>query len=159
MSRVLDRLAPQARACLLRTRSAVWNVLVVDGIAIALSGLVLRRRPWDLAIVPRDVAAWWMNMILLGLIVASTAMRLVSVLPWAARRENRFLLAHVLSAGFGALALPLGFLYGWAVRPRLEGVAPCWAVAIVLGLLSLPRTDEAELIEVEKKSPGPGDDD
>lgn len=147
MSRALERLSPAARDCLARTRSAVWNILVLDGLAIALSGLALRRRAWGAALVSLEAAAWWTNAVLLGLIVSSTAVRLVSVLPWASRRPGRFIAAHVLSAALGTLALPVGFLYAWTVRPRIEAVAPCWAVAIVLGLLALPRADEAELID------------
>lgn len=141
------RLAEEASRCLARTRSAVWNVLMLDGLAIALSGLVLRRRNWEVALAPSDVAAWWTNLALLILIVASTGARLLSVFPWASRRPARFLITRLLSAAIGALAVPIGFAYGWAVSPRLLAVGPCWAVAIVVGLLALPRAEEAELIE------------
>jgi hypothetical protein len=38
-----------------------------------------------------------------------------------------------------ALAVPLGFVYGYAIDPTLPAVAPFWVAALTLGFLSLPR--------------------
>ena len=35
---------------------------------------------------------------------------------------------------------------------RLDAVGPCWAVALVVGLLALPRSDEAELLDAEAET-------
>jgi hypothetical protein len=50
----------------------------------------------------------------------------------------------VAAAAVGALAVPLGLVYGWTVRPRLDAVAPFWVAALALGFLALPRVHELE---------------
>ncbi|CAN5812923.1 hypothetical protein BH23PLA1_BH23PLA1_31860 [soil metagenome] len=137
-----------ALACLERTRSAVLNVLVVIGIGIALSGWLLSRRDFGLALWPADVARNRALLSLIGILVASSVTRqLLSsrmALQNPFRRARRFYWAHVLGAVIGALAVPLGFAYGWAIRPRLDGVGPFWAVALAMGVLSLPRAHALE---------------
>jgi hypothetical protein len=80
------------------------------------------------------------------LMFAGSALRLIGtarpVLENPRFRWAWFYWSHVGSALFGLLALPVGFAYSWAVRPKLSAVGPFWAVALVLGLLALPRLDE-----------------
>lgn len=145
-----------AAECLGKTRSAVWNVLMVVGLSIGASGVALRSRGWGASPVPADVAWRFCYIALLSLILASTVARLVSVTPWAARTARRFFWTHVASAAIGAAAVPLGFAFAWLVKPELDAVGPFWAVALVLGLLALPRRDEAELIEAaDRRAEGP----
>lgn len=137
-----------ARACLERTRSAVLNVLIGVGTAIALSGVLLR---W------RDGAAAWrapenvrraMLAALAILAILSYALRrsasFSASLLTPAEREERFYLAHLRAAVVGALAVPLGLAYGWTIRPRLDAVSPFWVAALALGFLALPRAGELE---------------
>ncbi len=67
-----------------------------------------------------------------------------SALRAPASRASRFYRAHVAAALMGSLAVPLGLLHGWAVRPQLEAVAPYWVAALALGFLALPRAHELE---------------
>jgi len=142
---------PEVAGTYWSTRSAVWTILALDGLMIAASGLILRRLPVGLAPVgflpfEPSVVARAFHVALLGLIVAGTVLRLLGTFPGTdtppGRRARRFFWTHVVSALAGTMALPLGLAYGWALRPRLDGVGPFWAVAIVLGFLALPRTDE-----------------
>jgi hypothetical protein len=148
---------PEAVETIRRARSGVWNVIMMAGLAIGASGLLLRRRQWDTSPMPVEVAWRWAHLALLGVIVASTFLRLLSVVPWAARSRRRFVGAHVAAALAGFLAIPIGFAFAWLVRPRLDAIAPFWAVALVLGFLSLPRADEAELIDGQRRL-GPPDE-
>ncbi len=67
-----------------------------------------------------------------------------SALRDPASRASRFYRAHVAAAVMGSLAVPLGLVHGWAVRPQLEAVAPYWVAALALGFLALPRAHELE---------------
>jgi hypothetical protein len=68
----------------------------------------------------------------------------------AGGRDRLFYWAHVGPALIAALAIPLGFVYGWLVAPRLDAVIPFWAVPFALGFLSLPR--HSELLDLERSS-------
>ncbi|QDV33949.1 hypothetical protein [Tautonia plasticadhaerens] len=139
-------LDPESESCLHRTRSAVMSVLALDGVLIAASGVLLRNRGPGMTLWPAEEAYRWSHLALLALMFLGSAIRLIGtarpVLADPSRRARRFLGSHLLGALFGLAALPLGFAYGWAVRPQLAAVGPFWAVGLVLGLLSLPRVDE-----------------
>src|SRR3954451_22445400 len=133
----MNDLGPAASACLGRTRSAVLNILVAVGVGIAASGLLLRWRDRGALFRAPDGIRQAMLGALLALVVASYLGRRIlgrrSTLRDPARRAARFYRAHVVSAALGALAVPLGLVYGWMVRPRLDGVAPFWVAALALG--------------------------
>jgi hypothetical protein len=139
---------PSALACLERTRSAVVNVLMVVGLGIAASGIYLGRRDHGAMLWPERAASRAVHAWLTALILASTLMRLVlanrRALADPDRRPARFFRAHLSSAIVGALAVPLGLAYGWAVRPRLDAVLPFWVSALALGVLALPRAAALE---------------
>jgi hypothetical protein len=158
----MSTLNPEVAACLDRTRSAVLNVLVVAGIGIALSGLALSRRDRGALLWPPLPAQRGAHVALFGVIAASFLLRRAmagrSALRDPDRRCDRFFWAHVVSAVVGALAIPLGFAYGWAIGPRLDAVAPFWVAALALGLLALPRAHELEGFEepmIPRKEPRP----
>jgi hypothetical protein len=135
-------------ACIDRTKSAVLNVMVAEGAAIAVSGWGLGRLDHG-AVLGNQVLAWRLMMALLFLILLFSRVLLRVGAGRAAlrnprRRSARFLLAHVGSAMIGALAVPLGVVYGWAIEPTLSGIAPFWVVALGVGFLSLPRAVELE---------------
>jgi hypothetical protein len=153
----MKRPDPETAACLERTGSAVLNVLVVDGCGIAASGLVLGRLGWG------DVARWdpaaalrGAYFVLIGLTIFSFALRRIlgsrAALRNPSRRAARYYWAHVLGAALGTLALPLGFAYGWLIRPVPREIIPFWVVALALGLLALPR--QAELEGFDRPLPG-----
>jgi hypothetical protein len=141
-------LDPTSLDCLKKTRSGVLNVLLAVGAVVALSGALLRRRANDVAV---PVPVLWNQVLFLWLIlifVASTVAR--RVLGRRARlrdpnlRERRFFWGHVTPAAIGALAAPLGLLYGWLVSPRIEAILPFWLAALLLGILAYPRGRELE---------------
>jgi hypothetical protein len=140
------QLEPAAASCLEHTRSAVMSVLLLDGLVIAGSGLFLRLRGPEITLISPEEAYRWSHLILLILMFLGSALRLIGtarpVLENPRHRSRWFFWSHVGSALLGLLALPVGFAYAWAVRPRLSAVGPFWAVALVLGLLALPRLDE-----------------
>jgi hypothetical protein len=144
----MPELEPSAAACLHRTRSTVLNILVVVGIGIAVSGLLLRGRDrWMASQVPAPVRRGLLGGLLAITLVSYSSRRVMSsrsALADPAQRFPRFVRAHVLSASIGALAIPLGLLYGWVVRARLEDVAPFWVAGLALGLLAFPRAHELE---------------
>jgi len=130
-------------AALDRTRSAVLNVLIVAALGIALSGGALRQRdpagtPFSPVRVrgPAQVA-------LAALFAASVAARRIiasrTALRDPARRASRLYRGHVVAAVVGALAVPLGFAYGWEAEPDLRAIAPFWVAALALGILAIPR--------------------
>jgi hypothetical protein len=143
-----DRPAPVV-ACLERTRSAVLNVLVVVGAGIAASGWVLGHHdpdavlPWGL-LKTRQMALG----VLVGLVaVAYAILRIVAgrdALRDPARRASKFYKGRVAASSVAALAIPLGFAYGWFVDPRLEALAPFWVAALAIGFLALPRGPELD---------------
>jgi hypothetical protein len=150
-------LEPAAAACLERTRSHVLNTLVCIGIGIAASGLALRAHAQPLAahtLLRRGLTGG-----LLAIVVASYLSRRILArrvsLSNPAQRAQRFYRAHLVSAGIGALAIPLGLVYGWVIRPRLEEVLPFWVAALALGFLALPRT--AELQDFDTPMPDPSE--
>jgi len=137
---------PSWHACLARTRAAVLNTLVGVGLAIAVSGWLLRGRAetWQ----PRPTQIWQKSLTI-GLIVLGTASYLsLRIMGRQARRadpEQRpsaFFWAHLVPALIAATAVPLGLVYGWIVAPRLDGIIPFWVVPLGLGFLSLPRERE-----------------
>jgi hypothetical protein len=144
----MSDLEPAARACLERTRSAVLNILMADGLGIAAGGILLRWRDRGALFRAPD----WMRRAMLGgllaVVVASYLTRRIlgrrSALRDPDHRAERFFRAHVIAAAVGALAVPLGLVYGWMVRPQLDEVAPFWVAALALGFLSLPRASELD---------------
>jgi hypothetical protein len=135
-------------ACLDRTRSHVLNVLVVVGISIAVSGWLLGQH----ALTGQPRPAKTMNDALYSILIALAATSYVSRRLLAARAARAgperfgrlFYWAHVAPALIASLAVPLGFAYGWLVRPQLDALIPFWAVPFVLGFLSLPRRSELD---------------
>jgi len=154
----MTSLAPADQTCLERTRSAVVNVLVADAVGIAATGLVLRWRDRGALFRVQDGVRQGMLGLLFALVVASYLCRRIlarrSSLRDPARRCARFYRAHVLAAAVGALAVPLGFVYGWTVRPRLDGVGPFWVAALALGVLALPRSVALEGLDEPGAAPG-----
>src|SRR5262249_21180769 len=137
-----------ADACLLRTRTAVLNVLVGVGLMIAASGSLLRRRAGEGIIPP---ARGMHEGLLLALVIVAVARYVVrragpgrlSAIP-PGRRAARFFWSRVGAAAIAAIGVPLGLIYGWSVDPRLEGVIPFWVVPLALGLLAIPRRGELD---------------
>jgi hypothetical protein len=135
----------------------VLNVLVGDGLLIAVSGWLLRRHRQQ-AIIRSERG--WHDGLLFGLIAVAVCGYLLrrprlrpSDSETPSRRAARFFWGHVGSAAVAAIGVPLGLLYGWFVDPRLEGVIVFWVVPLALGLLALPR--RGELDEVGPPSPSP----
>lgn len=149
----MTHLDPASVACLERTRTAVLNVLVGDGLGILCSGLLLRSRAEPAASFA--AAASLKRGLLLGLaavVLASYVTRRIaggrSALQTPDGRLRRFLAGHVAAAVIAALAIPLGLAHGWFVRPSVDAVAPYWVAALALGFLSLPRAVELEGLDV-----------
>jgi hypothetical protein len=136
-------LEPTAVACLERTRSAVLNVLVGIGLAIAFSGIVLRQRDrWPAAHVPAGVRRGLLGALLAVVVGSQVVRRAVAsraVLRDPGTRCARFFRAHLLSALVATLAIPLGLVYAWVSRPVLQELAPFWVAGLALGFLALPR--------------------
>ncbi len=132
-----------------RTRSAVLNVLVVVGGGIAASGWILGRHdpdaalPWG-TLQTRQIALG----LLVGLIAASYAsLRVIAgrrALADPEKRSSRFFRGRLTASIIGALAIPLGFAYGWYVDSRLQAIAPFWVAGLALGFLALPRGNELD---------------
>ncbi len=147
---------PETIACLERTKSAVLNVLVAVGSGIAVSGLVLGRHeavgplPWD---GPKTQRAAFL--ILIGLIALAYMILRVGSNRDALRdpiaRAGRFTRSRVTASAVAALAIPLGFAYGWFADPRLEALAPFWVAALGMGFLAIPRGHELDGLDA---SPG-----
>jgi hypothetical protein len=139
-------LEPAADACLERTRSAVLNVLTVAGIGIAVTGFILRGRTRGAWGQGAGRLGSFLMMALFAIVVASYVVRRMigsrAALADPSRRAKRFHRAHVASALVAAVAVPVGFVHGWFVRPRLDAVAPYWIAAVGLGLLAFPRAEE-----------------
>jgi hypothetical protein len=153
----MTKLEPAATACLEHTRSVVLNVLVAVGCGIAVSGFLLRwRDTWMTTFAPETVKKGLLAGLLVLTVTSYSTRRvlgsraaLLSSGDWRAR----FFRVHVGSAAIGALAIPLGFVYGWFVQPRLDGVIPFWVAALALGFLALPRTHELEGLELPPTEP------
>jgi hypothetical protein len=133
-------------ACLERTRSHVLNVLVAVGLTIAVSGWLLRERALSWQPRPAKTLSDSLYGILIALAAASFIARRVLKARVAGagpeRFERLFYWAHVGPALFASLAVPLGFAYGWLVRPGIDAIIPFWAVPFVFGFLSFPRRSE-----------------
>ncbi len=149
----------RAQRCLARTRSHVLNVLVAVGLAIAVSGWLLRARAraWQ----PRQASSLSEVLyIALGVLTAASYVARRMLQARASRvgqgSDSQFYWSHVGPAAAAALAVPLGFAYGWLVAPRLDAIAPFWAVPFVIGFLCLPR--QSELAACETTSPDEGPD-
>jgi hypothetical protein len=141
-------LEPPALTCLERTRSAVLNVLTVVGIAIALSGILIRWRDgWALERAPERIGRSLIGG-LFSVLASSVVIRRVgagrSALQPPTTRASRCFRAHLASALVGALAVPLGLAHGWFIRPRLDAVLPFWVAALALGVLAFPRAATLE---------------
>jgi hypothetical protein len=150
-------LEPSALACLERTRAAVTNVLLVAALGIAAGGLLLRWRAGQALPRVPVVVRQAEELALFGLIAASIFVRRWvgsrSRLRDPSRRAARFSRAHLVSAVIGALAVPLGLVYGWTVRPRLDAVGPFWVAAITMGALAWPRAIELEGFDAPMPEP------
>jgi hypothetical protein len=135
-----------AVACLERTRAVVLDILVADGIGIAISGSLLRRADIGFLLRAPDIVGQMLLGTLMALAISSYVWRRVwsgrAALRDPARRARRFYLGHVVAAAIGALAVPLGFAYGSLIDPELIGVGPFWVVALALGALALPRASD-----------------
>ncbi len=140
---------PAAVACLVRTRSAVLNVLLFVGAGIAASGMLLGRHQVgepptiDLPLTPQRAMGGLLALIALAYLilrVGSGRERLRD----PARRAGRFFRARVAAAIVAAACIPLGFLAGWLNDPRLEALAPFWIAALGMGFLSIPRGPELD---------------
>ena len=137
--------------CLVRTRSAVLNVLVFVGAGIAVSGWGLRRRqagqapPWgrDLPLTQREAIVALVGMIALAYMTLRVGSSRTYLRAPATRRE-RFLRSRVAAAIVAACAIPLGFVAGWNNDPRLEALAPFWIAALGLGFVAIPRGYELD---------------
>jgi hypothetical protein len=144
----MTELEPAALACLERTRSVVFNLMVAISCGIAVSGLLLRWRDRTALVRASDGVRQGLLAGLLVLAVASFICGRVGAgrarLRDPLQRAVRFFRAHVLAAALGGLAIPLGLVYGWMVRPRLDAVAPFWVAALALGFLAIPRIHELE---------------
>jgi hypothetical protein len=144
--------ADPAVDCLKRTRSAVLNVLVVVGGGIAASGWILGRHDPDVALPWGTLRTQQVGLgALAGLVVASYAtLRLLNsrdALRNSEKRFSRFYRGRVAASMIAAVAIPLGFAYGWYVDARLQAVAPFWVAALAIGLLAMPRGRELDGFE------------
>jgi hypothetical protein len=136
-------------ANLARTRSAVLNVLVVVGGGIAASGWILGRHDPDAALPwgtmkTRQIAFGSLVALVAG---SYTTLRVLTgreALRDPEKRASRFFRGRVAASIVGALAIPLGFAYGWSIDSRLQAVAPFWIAALALGWLAMPRGGELD---------------
>lgn len=131
-----------------QTRSAVLNVMIVSAAGVALTGLALRGRDRGATLWSPDLTRRACYLTLLLLVMGSTAARRILGSRTALRdpetRAGRFRRSHLVGAVLGALAVPLGLLYGFAIEPRLQAVTPFWVAALALGVLSLPRAEQLD---------------
>jgi len=141
-----DVLAPAELACLERTRSAVLNVLVADGLSILASALVLRNfGPVSIGIEPERMHKGLFGSLFVVFAVGVMILRTLGSrdrLAEPGARASRFFRAHLIAAAVGWLAMPLGLIFGLTVEPSLRGVAPFWLAAMILGKLAYPRAIE-----------------
>jgi hypothetical protein len=142
------------------------NVLIADGLMIALSGGLLRYRSGALG--PSGARALHRELMagLFVIAVISYAARRIlvrrartassrTVHGQEAAREARFYWSHVWPAIIAALAAPVGLVYGWWVDRSIQSIAPFWVVALALGSLALPRTSELEGFDSTESRSGP----
>lgn len=147
---------PSSLRCFERTRSTVMTILLIDGLLIAISGLLLRNREPGISLWLAEDAYRRFHLALLILMFVGSFIRLVGmtrlVMNLTRNGFGWFFWSHTGSALIGTLAIPIGFVYGWAVRPMLSTIGPFWAVALVLGILALPRMDELIGIDPSRSS-------
>ena len=140
---------PETVDCLVRTRSAVLNVLLFTGAGIAVSGYLLGRHGlgqpplWGMSITRRGAMAGLLGLIVLAYLILRVGSGR-ELLRDPLTRAARFFRARVAVAIVGALSIPLGFLAGWSNDPRLEALAPFWIAALGLGFLAIPRGYELD---------------
>ncbi len=146
---------PFPSQCVERARSAVLNVLVVDGLSILASALILRG--WAPIEVEADLnllKKLFLGALFACFVAARIALRAPGVRARAEDRVTRgrtYVRSRTATAAIGWLALPLGLGYGLTVDPSLSGLAPFWIAAMLLGATALPRRfDLEELDEPEK---------
>jgi hypothetical protein len=140
-----ENLDPASLECLKKTRSGVLNVLVGVGMVVALSGMLLRGRVEDG--VPNGFSHTMYGGLILIFATSTIARRSLGRRSWLrdpSSRGARFFRGHVLAAAIGALAAPLGLVFGWLASPRLEAILPFWITALVLGILAYPRGYELD---------------
>lgn len=141
-------------ACLERTRSMVLNVMILAGLGIAASGFLLRWRDrWAETRAPRQTGPWLLIALCVVVAASHLSRRWIcgrTSLQDPSTRFTRFFRGHLVSAAIGALAIPLGLVYGWFVRPTLDAVVPFWIAGLAIGFLSLPR--RAELDDFEESA-------
>ncbi len=141
-----EGLDPASKDCLVRTRSAVLNVLVAVGLTIAVSGWLLRgwepETPWRTAqAVHQGLTVAWVALgaaSYLSLRILSRRSALLDPL----RRRSRFFWSHIVPAAIGAVIAPLGLVQGWLCDPRLQVLVPFWVMPLTMGVLALPRASE-----------------
>ena len=121
-------------------------MLVGVGAVVALTGALLRSKADDVVVPVPDRLNRVLFLCLIVIFVVSTVTRRVLGRRDRLRdphlRGPRFFWGHVVPAAIGALAAPLGLLYGWLVSPRLQVILPFWLAALVLGILAYPRSRE-----------------
>lgn len=140
---------PATIACLSKTRSSVLNVLVAIGAGIATSGWLIGRHtpewplPWGLAETHRRSMIALVVLVAVGYgFIRIGAGR--EALREPAGRARKFFRARLAAAGVGALAVPLGFAYGWLADARLEAISPFWVAALAIGFMAMPRGHELD---------------
>jgi hypothetical protein len=130
----------------LKARSWVLNVLMLDGLSILATALILRR--WAPIAVDADLdflRKLFLGALFVCFVIARLALRVPTIRvgpadPTALGRA--YVRSRVLTAAIGWLALPLGLGYGLTVDPSLAGVAPFWVAAMLLGVTALPRATD-----------------
>ncbi len=153
-----EQLDPASLDCLEKTRSGVLNVLVGVGAVVALTGMLLHGRvAGALVPAPERLKEMMLSSLILIFIVSMILRRALGRsirLHDPQLRSSRFFWGHVLPAVVGAVAAPLGLIYGWLISPRLEAILPFWVTALVLGILAYPRGHELEGFENPMAAPG-----
>jgi hypothetical protein len=157
----MSALEPPAAACLERTRSVVLDIMVADGIGIAITGYLLRRPDVGALfraplIVEQALFGALLSVVVLSYVVLRTGTRR-SLLRNPRHRAARLFRAHVLAAGIGFLAIPLGLLYGWFIDADLSKMAGFWIAALGCGAMSLPRAVELEGFDQPLSPPSPNE--
>lgn len=138
------------RALLVRTRSAVLNVIIGIALMIAASGWMIRLGGGAAAF--RGLRVVRPEGVYAGLVVLFVASRYLARRSWRSarawetneEREARFYRSHVGAALVAMGGIPLGLVYALAFDPSLAGVAPFWVAAMALGLLAIPRSAELD---------------
>jgi hypothetical protein len=134
---------PVIAACLARTRALVLKVLIASIAIVVIGGAGLRTVDQGATLWPEIFATRVAHGLLFGIIFLSyfcrRALASRSSLRDPLTRFERFHRAHLVGALIGALAVPLGLVIGYAVRPRMDVVGPFWVAALALESLALPR--------------------